>query len=293
MSVYSFGSINIDTTFFVPHLPAPGETLTATGLKRGLGGKGANQSAAAAKAGSDVRHVGTVGPDGAEIVSILQGFGVQTQDVAALEGPTGQATIYVDDAGENAIVVYAGANKKQSLTRAKAVLSDAKPGGVLLLQNEVNKKRGVAEFAQKMGLRVVYSCAPFSVADARNLMPFCDILVVNEVEVAQLCAALGVEIKDIPVPQLIVTYGKNGVFWRDQVSGEELRQAAFEVEAVDTTGAGDCFIGYVAGALDQGMTIAEALRLGSAASALQVTRPGTASAIPGREEVDAFLRQNP
>ena len=281
MTVYNLGSINIDHVYRVPHIPAPGETLAASGHVTGLGGKGANQSVAVSRAGARAVHIGAVGAEGGPWVDQLRGFGVEAR-VAEVEEATGHANICVDDAGENMIVIFSGANLKQSLTHLETALSDAEAGDVLLLQNETNLRRAAAELAHAKGMRVVYSAAPFSVEAVEEMLPHTDLLVMNEVEAAQLKAALG----DIVLPDRLITRGARGVTW---FGAEEISMPAFSVTPVDTTGAGDCFIGTFVAGLDQGLDVAQALRLGQAASAIQVTRHGTADAIPTRAETDAFL----
>ena len=136
---------------------------------------------------------------------------------------------------------------------------------------------------------VVYSAAPFKPEIAEKMLPHIDLVVLNEIEAGQLADALGMPVDQVPVANMLVTQGSSGAIWRDHETGEATEVNAFPVEPVDTTGAGDCFIGYVLAGLDQGLTRPEAMRLGAAAAALQVTRPGTADAMPSREEVEAFL----
>lgn len=290
MTVFSFGSINADHVYKVPHLPVPGETLVSTDHSIGLGGKGANQSVAASKAGRTVVHIGTIGEDGVWARERLRSLGVDVRFISTCDTVTGHANVHVDPSGENMIVVFSGANKKQSLSRLKAALSEAVQGDFFLLQNEVNLCVEAAKLARSLGMVVVYSAAPFVAERAAEMIPLCDVLVMNEVEAEQLADALGAPVSDIEVKNMIVTKGAKGVEWRTD-AGETTKQDAFVVQPVDTTGAGDCFIGYVVAALDEGKLVPEALRLGAAAAAIKVTRPGTADAIPGREEVDQFLAE--
>ncbi|MCP5039235.1 MAG: ribokinase [Rhodobacteraceae bacterium] len=288
MSVFNLGSINADHLYRVPHLPAPGETLAATAHHTGLGGKGANQSVAAALAGSRVVHIGAVGPGARWALDRMAGFGVETDKIKVIDTPTGHAIINVDDAGENAIVIFAGANLKQSLTQVKQTLTGAQKGDILLLQNETNLQAEAARIAKSRGLFVIYSAAPFCAEATRELMPHVDLIVVNEVEANQLTEAFKLPLPDLPVPNILITYGAGGSTWRVQETGHEVHVPAFPVTPVDTTGAGDCFIGYTAAGLDQGMSHHDAMRLGAAAAALKVTRHGTSDAIPTRAKTDAF-----
>ncbi len=284
MTVFNLGSINVDHVYTVPHLPLPGETIAADSYATGLGGKGANQSVAAALGGAATVHIGAIGQDGGWTVQRLQGFGVDTSHIATLNLPTAHAIITVDPQGENAIVLYAGANADQSEARIAAALAGAGPGDSLLLQNETTLQPFAAQLARDKGMRVIYSAAPFSVEAVRAVLPHVSLLVMNRVESEQLAAALG----PVDVPETIVTHGADGAVWTVR-GGETVTAPAFAVQPVDTTGAGDCFIGSVAAALDAGMDRAGALRYASAAAALQVTRPGAADAMPARADVMAFL----
>jgi ribokinase len=289
VTIFNLGSINIDNFYRVPHIPAPGETLTAYDHSVGLGGKGANQSVAAARAGSDVVHIGAVGPEGQWCLDALTGVGVDTSQVATLVTATGHANIVVNAEGENQIILYSGANTALTTDQVDAALAGAKPRDSLILQNETNLTVEAAKVARARGMRVIYSAAPFVAEDARQMLPHTDMLVLNEVEAQQLTAALGIAIADLTLPVVLITKGADGAVWYK--NGLEVEQIpAFPVTPVDTTGAGDCFIGYVAAGLDQGLSPKEAMRLGAAASAIKVTRFGTADAIPARAEVEQFLQ---
>jgi ribokinase len=289
MTVFNLGSINVDRFYRVPHLPRPGETLPATAHEVGLGGKGANQSVAVARAGSAVRHIGMIGNDNGWVRERLAGFGVDVTHIGACDGHTGHAIIIVDDAGENAIVTFAGSNYHQSTAVIATALNGARKGDIFMFQNEVSDKPLAARIAREKEMFVVYSAAPFKPEVVGELLPFVDLLVLNEIEAGQLSEALGLPVEGIPVPHLLLTRGAEGAIWREQKTGDETAVPSIKVDPVDTAGAGDCFIGYVIAGLDQGLVRADALRLGAAAAALQVTRKGTADAIPDRAEVDAFL----
>ncbi len=288
MTVWCYGSINYDHIYEVSHLPAPGETVAAQAMRRGLGGKGANQSVAAARAGAEMRHIGAVGADGEEALAALAGAGVDCRAVARLDGPSGQAVIWLDAAGENSIVTHAGANGAIALDAVLAALDGVGLDDILLLQNEVPHARAVAEAALGLGMEVIYSAAPFDLAVLRDVLPFVGTLVVNEVEAAQLQAALGVAFEDLPVASVVITRGAEGARWLARGTAT-IDVPAFAVDVVDTTGAGDCFTGALAAALDAGQLPEEAMRFAVAAAALQVTRPGAAAAMPALEEIAALL----
>lgn len=288
MTLYNLGSINLDHFYQVAHLPAPGETILAENHSTGLGGKGANISVAAAQAGADVVHIGAVGPEGTWATTRLRALGVTTDHIAKVDAPTAHAIINVDPAGENAITVFPGANMKQSLNRLESALSGAAPGDMLLLQNETNAAPEAARLAREKGLKVLYAAAPFEPKATAALLPLTDILVLNAVEFAQLKAATGLNPDALGPDTVIVTEGARG--GSAITTAGEIRFAAFPAEALDTTGAGDTFTGYLAAALHEGQQLESALRLAAAASALKVTKKGTADAIPSRAEVEAFLK---
>lgn len=284
MTVYNLGSINLDHVYRVPHLPQPGETLSALEYAVGLGGKGANQSVAAVRAGATTRHIGGIGADGRWALEELQSYGVDVSRVTIRDQPTGHAVINVDPGGENAIVILAGANRALNLGAVADALAGAETGDTLLMQNETSFQVEAARIAQEKGMRVVYSAAPFDPDAVRAILPHLSLLAVNEGEAAQLENALGYR----PEIDMVITRGAKGAEWIS-AAADPVHQPAFPVRPVDTTGAGDTFIGTLAAALDLGLLRPEALRRAAAAAALQVTRQGAARAIPTAQEVTAFL----
>ncbi|MCE6961034.1 ribokinase [Cereibacter sphaeroides] len=281
----NLGSINIDHVYRVPHLPAPGETLQATHHAMGLGGKGANQSVAAARAGARVLHVGGVGPEGIWARDALAAEGIDVGHVRVGAEPTGHAIIAVDPEGENAIIIHPGANRRLDAAQVEAALACAGPGDTLLLQNETSAQVEAAHRASSLGLRVIYSAAPFDVEAVQAVLPVVTLLVMNEGEAAALKAALGA----LPEVDMIVTRGAKGAEWHS-ARAQPLFVPAVQVVPVDTVGAGDCFTGNLAAALDAGLPREAAMRRAAAAAAVQVTRQGAAAAMPTAAEVDALLR---
>lgn len=291
MTIFNLGSINTDHFYRLTHLPAPGETLAASSYARGLGGKGANQSVAAARAGAEVRHIGAIGPEGGWMIERLAALGVDCRHVAQVETVSGHAIISLDARGENSIVIVPGANREIPADRVMEALAGAGPGDVLILQNETGLQAETARFAQKQGLFVVYSAAPFDAEAVRAVLPHLSLLLLNAVEAEQLTEALGLGLSDVPVPAVCVTQGAKGAIWHDLRAGTQHEAPVFAVDAVDTTGAGDTFAGYLVAGLARGQDPAAALRLAAAAAALKVTRHGTADAIPTLAETKAFLQE--
>jgi ribokinase len=286
VTVYCLGSINIDHFYRLPHLPRPGETLAATGYLRALGGKGANQSVAALRAGARVVHMGAVGADDDWTLFQLAALGLDTAGILRLPVQTGQAVVATDPAGENLILLDPGANRALPVPVLDP-LRTARAGDTLLLQNETALQPIAAARARAAGLRVMYSAAPFDMASLLAVLPHATHLLMNEPEAQALASATAIPLADLPVQAVVVTRGAQGADWI--AAGGTIHVPAFPVTPIDTTGAGDCFAGSLAARLDQGDSPQIALRYAAAAAALQVTRPGAAPAMPTEAEVRALL----
>lgn len=292
--VVSFGSINLDLIFRVRDLPAPGQTLLAQAARIEAGGKGANQAHAAARDGARVVMAGAVGRD-ALAETALAGLiesGVDVSRVNRLSGElTGCATIGVDDAGRNFIVVAAGANR---LARA-AQVEDALlvPANTLLLQmeNDPGETASIILRASRRGMRIVLNLAPAAELE-RDVLERVDLLVLNQDEAAWLSGRFGVEdhaeaLQSALKVGVVRTLGGEGV--EAAVGGTVQRIAAWPLDVVDSTGAGDCFTGVLAAALDRGTDLGHSLRRANAAAALACSRPGSQRSAPQGEEIDRFL----
>lgn len=298
--VFVAGSANIDLVASVPRLPGPGATVLASALQTLPGGKGANQAVAAAKAGAAVTFFGCVGNDpfADKLAAVLAEAGVDLTFLERSPLPTGAALIAVDAAGQNQIAVFPGAN---AALRFRAEFRQAAPGDVLLCQNEcpLDVIFDYVKAARRQGVRTLLNAAPV-VELPDGLLPEVDILIVNEEEAAHYSLHLanvtvqaGAEawaraLRIRPEQIVVVTLGERGV--AAFADGRLIRVPGRQVKAVDTTGAGDCFCGYLASSLAAGQAIEASLALANAAAALAVQRPGAAVAMPTRDEVEAFLR---
>ena len=266
--VMVLGSLNVDLVTRVERHPRPGETVRGDGLERLAGGKGANQAVAAAEAGAQVAMVGCVGDDaeGTAYLDRLRDKGIDVTGVRVVPGEaTGHALVTVADSGENSIIVVAGANARVGATEVAAV--DALgPGDVLVLQLEVPVPvvATAARRAAGRGARVVLNIAPYA-ALPHDVVALADPLVANEHEMAALAESGG------QPRSILVTFGANGVSW-DGVTTPALEVAADEV--VDTTGAGDAFVGALAAALADGADRPVAAMLAVGAGAQAVRRAG-------------------
>jgi len=295
MIVYNFGSINIDHVYRVSHFVRPGETMTSDAYQQVLGGKGANQSIALARANCEVKHVGCIDESDVRLLKILEQSDVDTSLICQGNTPTGHAIIQVNNEAENAIVLFAGANHQLSVDHIENVLSKASANDWVLLQNETNHIELIVRRAKHYGLRVAFNPAPMAVDVVKPLVEHVDLLIVNEVEAMDLC---GVESVDLAQQQLqssypdlktILTLGRQGV--RHIHQNNVIEVPAFKVDAIDTTAAGDTFIGFCLAGLQSSLTIEQVLRQACAASALCVTQVGASSAIPTLSQVRTFMEQ--
>lgn len=299
-TVAVIGSLNMDLRVQTPRLPAPGETLLGTGFSTDSGGKGANQAVAAARMGAAVAMLGRVGRDahGAALTQALQADGIDTSAVGQdTDAPTGTAIIVLMPDGENSIIVIPGANHRYTpaqVADSAAALRHAKVA-VAQLECPLDTVRAALTLAHDAGVSTVLNAAPAQPLDDA-LLAAVDWLVVNEIEAAMLTGlptdtpaqieAAAHALRQRGPSQVVVTLGSAGLL---HVGPDDaLALPAPRVTAVDTTGAGDTFVGALAAGLAEGLPIPAALTRAQVAAALAVTRLGTQSAMPTRAEVDAF-----
>ena len=288
--IINFGSINIDHVYRVPHLVKPGETLSSLDLVTGLGGKGANQSVAIARAGVSVAHVGRVFKGDRWAVELLASTGVDTDNIALIEGASGHAIIQVDDQGENAIVLHGGANQSFSIADIESALNRNQQARYLLMQNETNLLAETFELAQAKGIKIVLNPAPMT--DNIKDLPLAklDTLIVNRGEAEALCGAADIDQMTqqmaalAPQTRVVVTLGGDGAMLL--ANGEVTHINSPSVDVVDTTGAGDTFVGYFLAGVAEGMNDHDALQRACLAGSIAVTRQGAITAIPDRSEVN-------
>ena len=290
MSVVVVGSINADLNLVVPRIPGPGETLLGSGGQFLPGGKGANQALAARLAGADVVMVGAVGDDhlSSAALPLLQGAGVDLSHVREVPGPSGLAVVSVDDAGENSIVVIAGAN---AAVDADFVAADAETIGaaeVVVLQGEI-PRNGIETAAGLCTGRLVVNLAPVIEVDQAVLLA-ADPLVVNEPEGVLIARQLGLSVPeddpeqivralaDAGVRSVVMTLGSQGAIVLE--SGELRRVASPTVRAVDTVGAGDAVVGALAAKLADGQTLSAAMTYAVRFAAYTVQHRGAQASYP-------------
>ena len=300
-----FGSFVVDLTSRSAGLPVPGQTILGSWFKYGPGGKGSNQAVAAHRAGADVTLVTKLGRDMFADVALdfYKAEGMRTDFILRDdEKPTGVALILVDEeSAQNEIVVVPGACQNitpEDVARSRGLIEGA---SILLLQHEINAdaQRAAIGIAHAAGVRIVLNPAPaMPVPD--DLLAKIDIVTPNETE-AQALTGVAVTDEaqarraakvflDKGVKNVVITMGAMGVFVTDGERGEMLPR--LQVDAVDTTGAGDAYNGGFVTALSEGRDLFQAARYGNAAGALSVTRLGTAPAMPSRAEIDALVKQS-
>ena len=293
MAIINFGSVNIDHVYQVEHFVQPGETIASSSYHRLLGGKGANQSIALAQAGSEVRHVGKIHESDAAFKQALIKYGIDCKYLSCTETPSGHAIIQVTPSGENAIVLFGGANQELDNKDVMRALDEAKPADWVLTQNETSAIDQVLIQAKEKGLKVAFNPAPMT-ESVKHLPHDCiDLLIVNEVEAQEISGRLDLDKmeayfrQDWPQTEVLITLGKAGV--RMLKTERTIDIPAFEVEAVDTTAAGDTFIGFFLSAYANHGEASAALLRACAASAIAVMHVGAAQSIPDKEQVNRFL----
>ncbi len=297
MRVLFYSSVNIDMVFHVDHIVAPGETQSSSGVSVGAGGKGANQAAALAKAlhGSDVATVhlaGKCGDDGQFILDKLSSFGVDVSYMRHSSCGTGQAVIQVDKNGQNSIILYGGGNQCIERNEVDETLSFFSSDDVLCVNCEINDLGYVIDRAYEKDMRIFVNPSP--VNDVISQIDFSKIsaLVVNEVEGAVLAGlACGAAYEDVikvlslrwPMCEVVMTVGGDGAYYSFQ--GQTLKVPAVKTCVVDTTAAGDTFMGYFIASRLNGMNAEASLKRASLASSITVSRPGAMDSIPFGDEV--------
>ncbi|QDD64729.1 ribokinase [Herbaspirillum seropedicae] len=292
------GSVNMDLVLRVPRMPLPGETLAGDKFMTIPGGKGANQAVACARLaapGTRVAMVACVGDDafGGQMRQSITACGIDDRHIDEVAGEaTGIASIMVDANAQNSIVIAAGANGRLDVARIERARALIEQASIVLLQLEVPMATVIhsIELAHALGKTVVLNPAPAQ-ALPRELLQKIDYLILNEIEAAMLAEEqsedipmLARKLHELGARNVVVTLGEKGVYG-SFADGQQRHLPARKVQAVDTTAAGDTFIGGFIGAIAQGRDQFEAIAYAQAAAALSVTRVGAQTSIPTRDEV--------
>ncbi|MGM9741180.1 MAG: ribokinase [Candidatus Cryptobacteroides sp.] len=301
MKILVVGSSNVDLTARVDHLPRPGETITNATFEQSLGGKGANQAVAAARLGGEVTFITSLGQDSyaGALMKQFRDSGIAIDYVLEdKSSPTGTAFIFVAKSGENCIAVAPGANASLTTEKINGVSDALESSDIVVLQAEIPYRtvKEIALEASRMHKKVLYNPAPACEVDP-ELMKAVSILVVNEVEAAAVSGMeytgdnldeIATALTERGAGAVVITLGKDGVYMKNGTTS--IRLPSYDVDVVDTVGAGDTFCGALAVQCADKDIDREALEFASAAASLAVTKKGAQSAIPTLEEVLRFYK---
>lgn len=289
MKVLCFGSANLDHVYKVDHFTVPGETQGCLEYNIKCGGKGVNQAIAMALAGNDTYFAGIIGSDGGLLKDALVDKGVHIDYMKISNKPTGHAIIEVDQSGQNHILLYGGTNKEIDFEYIDEVLSHFSKGDIVVLQNEINNVPYIIERCYEKEMKIFFNAAPYDIAVKNYPIEKVTWLVVNETEGATLSNEEDYEKiiqtlkQKYPHTHILFTMGKEGS--RVLTDKEDIKVEALKVNAVDTTGAGDTYIGYFVRGIVEEMPLLETAQMATKASAIVVTRFGAVDSIPNYEEV--------
>jgi ribokinase len=303
--ILNYGSLNIDHVYKVDHIVVPGETLESESLSFFAGGKGANQSVAIAKAGAEVYHAGKIGSDGTWLLDTLASSRVNTDFVKVYDGHTGHAIIQVNKEGENSIILYGGGNQAIRREEVDTALAGFGKNDYLVLQNEINEIPYIIKKAHDRGLSICLNPAPFSERIKTWPLELVTTLIMNETEAAGLAglspvysprdgdteeqrkekleAVIDTLAGCYPGTDLVLTAGGQGAFFAGSTQREYV--PSVKTTVVDTTAAGDTFLGYYLVARISGKGPREAMEQAARAASISVSRPGAMESIPWAAEL--------
>ena len=283
MRIYNLGSLNIDYVYDVDHFVSAGETLSSDKMQIFPGGKGLNQSVALARAGAEVIHGAVIGEDGGFLTEILSSAGVDTSRIETIPRRCGHAVIQVDKSGQNCILLYPGTNRCIDRRYIENFLFDAERDDILVVQNEISGLDIAFETASRKNMRIAFNPSPFH-SDIKKLpLSLVRWLFCNETEGEALFGSRDIReiterfITQIPDGDLILTLGKDGSVFKNRE--KFIAQPIFETKTVDTTAAGDTFLGYFLASVTKGESVERSMAVASKAASVAVSVKGAASSI--------------
>lgn len=289
MRIYNLGSLNIDYVYDVDHFVSAGETLSSDKMQIFPGGKGLNQSVALARAGAEVIHGAVIGEDGGFLTEILSSAGVDTSRIETIPRRCGHAVIQVDKSGQNCILLYPGTNRCIDRRYIENFLSDAERDDILVVQNEISGLDIAFETAHRKNMRIAFNPSPFH-SDIKKLpLSLVRWLFCNETEGEALFGSRDIReiterfITQIPDGDLILTLGKDGSVFKNRE--KFIAQPIFETKTVDTTAAGDTFLGYFLASVTKGESVERSMEIASKAASVAVSVKGASSSIPFLRDV--------
>ncbi len=295
------GSTMIDMIAYAKKVPGPGETVIGDSFSLGFGGKGANQAVMASRMGAKVYMVNTLGDDvfGDTTLNNFKEQGIDTTYVARVSGASGVAPIWVEPNGTNRIICVPGANNSMTAAQAESAISALSKAKVVIGQLEIPQTVTIAAFrkAREFGITTILNPAPFAPLSA-ELVALSDWIIPNETEFAGLNPDGNLPENDEEILKVakalgcrfVVTLGEKGAAFTDKDHSKVARVSAPKVNAIDTTGAGDSFVGSFAFGLATGFEIEKAVKLGCACASDSVTKLGTQSSYPSKEAAASLLK---
>lgn len=294
--ILNFGSLNIDKIYGLDHIVKEGETISASSYDEGMGGKGLNQSIALKRAGADPIHAGFVGEDDGDILLDYMAENEIDFLIKKVSGKSGHAIIQVDKNAKNSIIVEAGANKNIDKSYIDQVLAEFDEGDYLLLQNEISNLQYIVDMASKKKIKIFLNPSP--VDETIKTIDFnkIDSLILNETEAYELSGCENSDeiidyfrknYKDL---NLLLTLGKDGGIYSSKDT--EIKFSSFKTHDIDTTGAGDTFLGYFLASISKGADLEKSLNIASLAAGLACSKSGAANSIPSLKEVEEYIKEN-
>ena len=284
MKILNFGSINKDFFYSVNDFVKPGETISSIRYNIKIGGKGLNQSVGISKAGQKIYHAGIINKDDTFILDRLKKWNINCENILLSNNPTGHAIIQVDKKGENSIIIHGGANHDVDIKFIKSVLSKFDSGDILVLQNEINNIKEIIDRAHHKKMKIVFNPAPFNNEILSYDLNKISTLILNQTEGEALSkekkpdGILKVLNSKFNNTEIILTLGEKGSLY--SFKDELVKIKAHKLDTVDTTGAGDTFIGYYVAGIASKKSKKDNLNRASEAAAIATTKLGGAESIP-------------
>ena len=285
MKILNFGSINKDFVYLVENFVQSGQTISSKKYEVFLGGKGLNQSVALAHSGANIYHAGCINKNDDPIIIRLNKWGVNTDNIIKVEDPTGHAIIQVNDQGENSIIIHGGANHTISSEQIENTLNKFNSGDILVLQNEINKIDEVINRGYEIGMKIFLNPAPFTKEIINYPLEKLDTLIFNESEGCGLSSGEKDKTKILkylsnkyPNTKLLLTLGKKGSVY--SYNNKVIEISANKVSSIDTTAAGDTYIGYFISSYYKNNKVKESMEIASKAASISTTKMGGAISIP-------------
>ena len=284
MKILNFGSINKDYVYSVNEFVNPGETIKTNGFKEFLGGKGLNQSVAVSRSGSNIYHAGCINKNDKKIKKQLNEWRVDTSNIYYVDEPTGHAIIQVNTNGENSILIHGGSNLEITSKQIDQTISKFREDDILIIQNEINRIPEIIDRAYSQRMKIIFNPAPYSKEVLDYPLKKVNTLIYNEVEGKSLSGKSTIEeikrelLEKFPEIKHIITLGDKGSIYFD--NKDEIIVDAIKADTIDSTAAGDTYIGYYVSSISNKMIVKDSMIRASKASAITTEKLGGATSIP-------------